>query len=53
MGERLADRQILDRISWLLQLDEQLEKQLTLELAAVDRAMNTLHLRMLAKGASS
>jgi outer membrane protein len=53
MGERLAEQQILDRISWLQQQDEQLEKQLTLELASVDRAMNALHLRMLAEGASS
>jgi outer membrane protein TolC len=53
MGERLAGQQILDRISWLRQQEEQMEKQLTLELAAVDRAVNALHLRLLSEGASS
>lgn len=47
MGERLAERQILDRISWLQQRDAQLEKQLTLELAGVERCRNALHLQML------
>lgn len=52
MGERLAEQQILDRIGWLLQKEAQLEKQLTLELAAVDRRVSALQLQILAEGAS-
>jgi len=52
MGERLAEQQILDRISWLQQKDAQLEKQLTLELAGIERSMSALHLQIMAEGAS-
>lgn len=52
MGERLAEQQILDRISWLQQKGAQLEKQLTLELTGVEHCMSALQLQMLAEGAS-
>lgn len=52
MGNRLVTQQILDRISWLEQQGEQLEKQLTLELADIERSMNALHLQIMAEGAS-
>ena len=52
MGERLAEQQILDRISWLQQKGVQLEKQLALELTGVERCVSALQLQMLAEGAS-
>ncbi|OGR01605.1 MAG: hypothetical protein A2505_00670 [Deltaproteobacteria bacterium RIFOXYD12_FULL_55_16] len=52
MGERLAEQQILDRISRLQQKGAQLEKQLTLELAGVERCLSALQLQILAEGAS-
>lgn len=51
-GERLAGQQIIDRISWLQQKGAQLEKQLTLELAGVERCVSVLQLQILAEGAS-
>lgn len=52
MGNRLATQHILDRISWLEQQGEQLEKQLTLELAGIERSMSALHLQIMAEGTS-
>jgi outer membrane protein len=50
MGERLSLQQVIDRISFLQQKEDQMEKQLTLELAAVERCVNALQLQMLAQG---
>ncbi len=51
MEERLSEKQIIDRISFLQQKEAQMEKQLTLALADVDRRVNALQLRILAEGA--
>lgn len=52
MGERLAGQRILDRLGRLRQKGEQLEKQLTLELAEVEHRVSALQLQILAEGAS-
>jgi len=51
LAGRLADQQIIDRISWLKLQAGQVEKRLALELADLDRRINTLHLRFLAEAA--
>lgn len=50
MGQRLSMQQIIDKISLLQQTGAQMERQLTLALAEVERRENAMQLQILAEG---